>query len=117
MAKTFPRRPAPTIMGITAKFIDRKQRAGYIAHFIKGDSHFQKRLPPLVKWNEKMNGLTEKNFLPLDAEEAELMASIERDEWRPVVNQEKELAKAQQAARNSLKLAGSLVAQRRGAQV
>jgi hypothetical protein len=46
-----------------------------------------------------MNRFTEKVFLPLDAEEAELMESIERDEWQPVANLADELEKAQRAAR------------------
>jgi len=38
----------------------------------------------------------------LDAEEKEILASYERDEWRPVKNGKSEIAKLQQYARNTL---------------
>ncbi len=41
--------------------------------------------------------------LKLDKEEKELLASIERGEWRSVKNLKKELARHRQIARNTLK--------------
>ena len=42
-------------------------------------------------------------FKPIDQEEKELMASIERDEWKPIKNFDQEKEKAIVAARNTLK--------------
>ena len=50
-----------------------------------------------------MSRFNEKAFEPLDKEEAELISSIEREEWQPVKNLEQEKEKAVQAARNTLK--------------
>ncbi len=50
-----------------------------------------------------MNGFNQKAFEPIDEEEKELMASIERGEWRPVTNFEQEKAVAMKAARNTIK--------------
>ena len=50
-----------------------------------------------------MKKLGKKAFKPIDQEEKELMESIERDEWQPVKNFEKEKEKAMAAARNTLK--------------
>ena len=38
----------------------------------------------------------------IDSEEKEILASYERDEWRPVKNGRSEIAKLQQYARNTL---------------
>jgi Uncharacterized protein conserved in bacteria len=46
---------------------------------------------------------TKKAFKPIDQEEKDLMESIERDEWQPVKNIDKEKEKAISAARNTLK--------------
>ena len=50
-----------------------------------------------------MKKVNEKAFKPIDQEEKDLMESIERDDWRPVKNFEKEKEKAMAAARNILK--------------
>jgi predicted DNA binding CopG/RHH family protein len=50
-----------------------------------------------------MNKITKKAFAPIDQEEKDLMESIERDEWQPVKNLDRERKKAIEAARNSLK--------------
>jgi len=50
-----------------------------------------------------MSRFTKKNFQPLDQEEKDLMESIEKEEWRPVKNLEREKKAAIQAARNTLK--------------
>lgn len=50
-----------------------------------------------------MSRFTEKGFQPLDQDEKDLMESIEKEEWQPVKNQEREKAAAIQAARNTLK--------------
>jgi predicted DNA binding CopG/RHH family protein len=50
-----------------------------------------------------MKKISEKAFKPIDQEEKELMESIERDDWQPVKNFEKEKVKAIAAARNTLK--------------
>lgn len=50
-----------------------------------------------------MKKITQKALTPIDQEEQELMASIERDEWRPVRNFKQERKKAEEAARNTLK--------------
>ncbi|MCP4682656.1 MAG: antitoxin [Desulfobacterales bacterium] len=50
-----------------------------------------------------MKTLTKKSFEPIDKEEKELMESIERDEWRPVKNIDREKKKAMAAARNTLR--------------
>jgi len=42
-------------------------------------------------------------FEPLDNEEKELLESLEKGEWRPVKNQDKEKEQAVSAARNTLK--------------
>ena len=41
--------------------------------------------------------------MPIDQEEKDLMESIERDEWHPVKNIDRERKKAIAAARNTLK--------------
>ncbi len=50
-----------------------------------------------------MKKLNKGAFKPIDQEEKDLMASIERDEWQPVNNIEQEKEKAIAAARNTLK--------------
>lgn len=50
-----------------------------------------------------MNRFTKKTFEPLDQEEKDLMESIEKEEWKPVKNLEREKKEAIQAARNTLK--------------
>ena len=50
-----------------------------------------------------MKKLNKDAFKPIDQEEKDLMASIERDEWQPVNNIEQEKEKAIAAARNTLK--------------
>jgi predicted DNA binding CopG/RHH family protein len=50
-----------------------------------------------------MKKISEKAFKPIDQEEKELMESIERDDWQPVKNFEKEKVKAIGAARNTVK--------------
>jgi predicted DNA binding CopG/RHH family protein len=50
-----------------------------------------------------MNRITKKAFKPIDQEEKDLMESLERDEWQPVKNDERERKKAIEAARNTLK--------------
>lgn len=50
-----------------------------------------------------MNKIRQKTFQPLDQDEKDLMDSIERDEWQPVENFDRERKKAIQAARNTLK--------------
>ena len=50
-----------------------------------------------------MKGINNKAFEPIDHEEKDLMASMERDEWRPVKNIDQEREKAITAARNTLK--------------
>jgi predicted DNA binding CopG/RHH family protein len=50
-----------------------------------------------------MKKISEKAFKPIDQEEIDLMESIERDDWKPVKNFEKEKEKAIAAARNTLK--------------
>ncbi len=50
-----------------------------------------------------MNRIKKKSFKPIDQEEKDLMESIERDEWRPVKNFDRERKKAIEAARNTLK--------------
>jgi predicted DNA binding CopG/RHH family protein len=50
-----------------------------------------------------MKKISKKAFKPIDQEEKDLMESIERDEWQPVNNFEKEKEKAIAAARNTLK--------------
>jgi len=50
-----------------------------------------------------MNKSNKKAFKPIDQEEKDLMASIERDEWQPVKNLDRERKKAIEAARNTLK--------------
>jgi predicted DNA binding CopG/RHH family protein len=50
-----------------------------------------------------MNKISQKAFKPLDQEEKDLMESIERDEWQPVKNFDREKTKAIEAARNTLK--------------
>ena len=42
-------------------------------------------------------------FKPMDAEERELMESIEADEWKPVADGDKAREEAMQAARNALR--------------
>ncbi len=50
-----------------------------------------------------MKKISKKTFEPIDQEEKDLMKSIERNEWQPVKNFEKEKEKAIIAARNTLK--------------
>ncbi|MFA6008797.1 MAG: toxin-antitoxin system HicB family antitoxin [Desulfobacteraceae bacterium] len=49
-----------------------------------------------------MNKISKKAFMPIDQEEKDLMESIERDEWQPAKNFDKERKKAVEAARNTL---------------
>lgn len=50
-----------------------------------------------------MNKFKQKAFKPIDQEEKDLMESIEREEWKPVKNFNREKEKAVEAARNTLK--------------
>jgi len=50
-----------------------------------------------------MKRTSENAFKPVDQEEKDLMESIERDEWQPVKDVEREKTKAAAAARNTLK--------------
>jgi predicted DNA binding CopG/RHH family protein len=50
-----------------------------------------------------MNKINKKAFNPIDQEEKDLMESIERNEWQPVKNFDRERKKAIAAARNILK--------------
>lgn len=50
-----------------------------------------------------MNKLKQKAFKPVDQEEKDLMESIEREEWKPVKDFNREKEKAIEAARNTLK--------------
>lgn len=50
-----------------------------------------------------MKKLAQKAFKPIDQEEKDLMTSIEKDEWQPVSNFQKEKENAISAARNTLK--------------
>ena len=50
-----------------------------------------------------MNKISQKAFKPIDQEEKDLMESIERDEWQPVKNFDREKTKAMEAARNTLR--------------
>ena len=50
-----------------------------------------------------MKKISKKAFKPIDQEEQDMMESIERDEWQPVKNFDKERKKAIEAARNTLK--------------
>jgi len=50
-----------------------------------------------------MNKINKKTFKPIDQEEKYLMESIERDDWQPVKNLDRERKKAIEAARNTLK--------------
>jgi predicted DNA binding CopG/RHH family protein len=50
-----------------------------------------------------MNKIENNAFKPMDQEEKDLMESIERDEWKPVKNFDRERKKAVDAARNTLK--------------
>ena len=50
-----------------------------------------------------MNKISKKAFKPIDQEEKDLMKSIERDDWQPVKDFNKEKDKAISAARNTLK--------------
>lgn len=47
--------------------------------------------------------MDKKAFKPLDQEEKDLMESIERDEWQPVRDFDRERKKAVEAARNTLR--------------
>jgi len=49
-----------------------------------------------------MNKISKKAFKPIDQEEKDLMESIERDEWQPAKDFDKERKKAIEAARNTL---------------
>ncbi len=42
-----------------------------------------------------MNKLNQTSFMPIDEEEKELMASIEREEWQPVENPDQEKEKTE----------------------
>ncbi len=50
-----------------------------------------------------MNKFKPKAFKPISQEEKDLMESIEREEWKPVKNVNREKVKAIEAARNALK--------------
>jgi predicted DNA binding CopG/RHH family protein len=50
-----------------------------------------------------MSKLSKKTFKPIDQEEKDLMESIERDDWKPVDDLDREKEKAISAARNTLK--------------
>jgi len=50
-----------------------------------------------------MKKINENAFRPIDQEEKDLMESIERNEWQPVRNFDRERKKAMEAARNTLK--------------
>ena len=50
-----------------------------------------------------MKKISKKAFKPIDQEEKDLMDSLERDEWKPVKNFNREKEKAMSAARNTLK--------------
>ena len=50
-----------------------------------------------------MKKISKKAFKPIDQEEKDLMESLERDEWKPVNNFNREKEKAISAARNTLK--------------
>jgi len=50
-----------------------------------------------------MSRFTKKTFKPLDREEKDLMESIEKEEWQPVKNLDREKMAAIQTARNTLK--------------
>ena len=50
-----------------------------------------------------MKKISKKALTPIDQEEQDLMASIERDEWRPSPDLKKEKKNAEEAARNTLK--------------
>ena len=50
-----------------------------------------------------MSRFNKKSFQPLDQEEKDLMGSIEKDEWHPVKNLDREKKAAMLAAQNTLK--------------
>ena len=50
-----------------------------------------------------MSRFTKKAFEPIDNEEKEILESLEKGDWKPVKNFEKEKEKAVTAARNTLK--------------
>ena len=50
-----------------------------------------------------MSRFTNENFQPLDQDEKDLMESIEKDEWQPVKNLDREKKTAIRTARNTLK--------------
>lgn len=50
-----------------------------------------------------MSRFTKKAFKPMDREEKDLMESIEKEEWRPVKNLDREKDSAVHTARNTLK--------------
>jgi len=50
-----------------------------------------------------MKKINPKALKPIDAEEKELMESIEKDDWKPVKDFDAEREKAVKAARNTLK--------------
>ena len=50
-----------------------------------------------------MNKISKKAFTPIDQEEKDLMKSIEKDDWRPVKDFDREKEKAISASRNTLK--------------
>lgn len=50
-----------------------------------------------------MSRFKNKAFEPIDNEEREILESLEKGDWKPVKNFEKEKAKAVTAARNTLK--------------
>lgn len=50
-----------------------------------------------------MSRFSKKAFQPLDQEEKDLMESIEREEWQPVKNLDRQKEAAIQVARNTLK--------------
>ena len=50
-----------------------------------------------------MRKISKKAFEPIDQEEKDLMESIERDDWQPVKDLDRERQKAIAAARNTLR--------------
>ncbi len=50
-----------------------------------------------------MNKISKNAFKPIDQEEKDLMESIERDDWKPVKDFDREKEKAIAAARSTLK--------------
>ena len=79
-----------------------------IVPYVENDDEiFLKTAFPSRKYTKKYGlkgGLMDKKaFKPIDQEEKDLMESIERDEWQPVKNFDRERKKAIEAARSTLK--------------